>query len=219
MLSGKEPRHACGMGLLSLSLFSGNRGHGGRVTPHTRPSYPGIFFMGSCQATRGSFKPRSQLGPEVVISIAMRLYGQIGPVSNTIFKKFPCSEALAQSKSNCFHTGLPRPAQSRFCSCRVCNGRKPSGPAFPEGGRRRRWSSCAGNLALVKLTGDRATKRLSCSYPSRRPAKSMLVPIHAADIVSSPCARPQPEPPPLRRDLHKQVVMIKRVQIPQVDFS
>ena len=29
---------------LSLTLFSDNRGHGGPVTQHTHPSYPGIFL-------------------------------------------------------------------------------------------------------------------------------------------------------------------------------
>lgn len=77
----------------------------------------------------------SSLGPtwpEVVIPLnSHEIFRAIVPLIKAYFlETFPCSEAHALCfRRHGFSLHL-RPAQSRFYSSRVCNGRRPSGPAY-----------------------------------------------------------------------------------------
>lgn len=78
----------------------------------------------------------SNLGPtrpEVVIPLnSHEIFRAIVPPVKTYFlETFPCSEArVLYFRKHGFSLHL-RPAQSRFCSSRVCNGHRPSGPVYP----------------------------------------------------------------------------------------
>ena len=77
----------------------------------------------------------SSLGPtwpEVVIPLNSHenKRAKSGRFRYDFSKKFPCCGARAQSKSELFSHGLSRLLQFQFCSFRVCNGRRPSGPVY-----------------------------------------------------------------------------------------
>ena len=86
----------------------------------------------------------SSLGPswpEVVIPLNSHenKRAKSGRVRYDFSKKSPCCGAPVQSKSEPFSHGLSQPWRFRFCSYRVCNGRRLCGSAFPGArqGRRR----------------------------------------------------------------------------------
>lgn len=77
----------------------------------------------------------SSLGPtlpEVFIPLISHeiFRANVPPVKVYFLEIFPCSEARALCfRRHGFSLHL-RPAQFRICSSRVCNGRRPSGPAY-----------------------------------------------------------------------------------------
>ena len=75
------------------------------------------------------------------------------------------------------------------------------------------------NLTLVKLTGRESNKKsFVLDTVSGVQRKIRFVPVHTADIVPLHALGLGKSRRHFVRDFHKQVVMIKRVQIPQVDF-
>ena len=75
------------------------------------------------------------------------------------------------------------------------------------------------NLALVKLTGRQGNKEsFMLDTVSGVQRKIRFIPVHAADIVPLHTLGLGQSRRHFIRDFHKQVVMIIRVDIPQVDF-
>ena len=141
--------------------------------------------------------------PEVVIPLNNHenKRAKSGRVKYDFSKIFPCCKARAQSKSEPFSHGLLRPLRFRFCSNRVCNGRKLCGSAFLGARQGPRGVPaplpCARRVHREK--GQR--KELHAQYRPRHPVKNMSCSSTHGGFSSSPCARPRPEPPPLRQRL------------------